>query len=124
MGNWRAETAEPDNPSVVTSAEHSESHVNVNIAGRYLLLRLDAVLLWAAAAASSHMVHDLHVRAIEDREAQSQRRWTEQFETDSRGSWAGRASASFTGGSNRAATAKSSAHCGGGAGRRSVLAGT
>ena len=31
VGNWRAETADPDSPSVAkTSAEHSESHVNVN----------------------------------------------------------------------------------------------
>ena len=76
---------------------------------------------WAAAAASSHMVHDtfIFVRSKTEKHNRSDV-GTEQFETDSRGSCAGRARASFTGGSNRAATAKSSAHCGGGAGRRSV----
>ena len=78
---------------------------------------------WAAAAASSHIVHEtfMFVRSKTEKHSLNEV-GTVQFETDSRGSWAGRARASFTGGSNRAATAKSRAHCGGGGGRRAAPA--
>merc|ERR1719235_2210087 len=114
--------AEPDSPSVAnTNAEHSESHVNVNASAGMCCSGLMRYFSWAAAAASSHMVHETFMLVRSKTEKHNLNEvGTVQFETDSRGSWAGRARASFTGGSNRAATAKSRAHCGGGTGRRSV----